>query len=96
LRKSGFKSLAALDLALDVPHHPAKIGLERSQAPVRPLELFGMDVTLLLDQRELTHPRIGLAQGNAVFPGTPDEPFPITPRRSSVRAASSYPYYGLD
>ncbi len=76
LRKGSLKGLVSLDFALDVPHHPAKIGLERWQAPVRPLELLGMSVALLLDERELAHPRIGLAQvSRAPSHQTPSLPF---------------------
>ena len=36
-------------------------GLQPAQGFARPLELLGMGVSLLLDQRQLAHPRVGLA-----------------------------------
>jgi hypothetical protein len=61
--EEGLERRIAFDLAPDVPDHPAKIGLERPQASVRALELLGMRVALLLDERALCHSCIGLAQG---------------------------------
>ena len=66
---------ASFDLALDVADHAAEIGFERAQRLVGALELMGMDVTLMLDQRMLADPRIGLAQQDASSPGQPHQPF---------------------
>lgn len=49
------------DLAGDVANGPAEIGLEPAQRLVGPLELLGMRIALVLDQRQLADPHIGLA-----------------------------------
>ena len=46
----------ALDLAHDVANDPAEIGSDRLQRPVGALELFGMGVALMGDQRMFAHP----------------------------------------
>lgn len=53
----------------------AKIGLERLQGPVGALELLGVSVALMLDQRELAHAGIGLAQLDAIAIRQPDQDF---------------------
>jgi len=55
----------ALGLAGDVAHDPAEIGLECSQGLARPFELLGVGIALMLDQRDLAKPGIGLAQFDA-------------------------------
>ena len=55
----------APDLAHDVADDPAEIGADRPQRPVGALELLGVGVALVGDQRMLADPRIGLAQIDA-------------------------------
>src|SRR5579872_5696240 len=55
-----------LDLASDVADDTAEIGSERLQGPVGALELLGVGIALVLDQRELANPCIGLAQLDAM------------------------------
>jgi hypothetical protein len=50
-----------LDLARDVARDPAEIGSDRLQRPVGALELLGVGVALMGDQRMFAHPRVGLA-----------------------------------
>jgi hypothetical protein len=64
-----FEPNVAIDLAGDVADHPAQIGPEFLERPVGAPELLGVGVPLMLDQRELADPRIGLAKLDAVFPG---------------------------
>src|SRR5499433_3987177 len=52
----------AVDASPDVADDAAQIGLEPAQASVGALELMGMGIALMLDQRQLADPRIGLAQ----------------------------------
>ena len=56
----------ARDLAGDVADHPPEHGSEAPQRLVGPLELLGVGIALVLDQRPLADPGIGLAQGDAV------------------------------
>ena len=51
----------ALDLAHDVARDPAEIGADRPQRPVGALELLGVRIALVGDQRVLADPLIGLA-----------------------------------
>ena len=51
----------ALDLAHDVANDPAEIGADRLQRPVGALELLGVGVALMGDQRVFADPLIGLA-----------------------------------
>ena len=51
----------ALDLAHDVARDPAEIGADRPQRPVGALELLGVGIALVGDQRVLADPLIGLA-----------------------------------
>jgi len=51
----------ALDLAHDVARDPAEIGADRLQRPVGALELLGVGVALMGDQRMFADPRVGLA-----------------------------------
>lgn len=44
------------DLATDVANGPAEIGLEPAQRLVGPLELLGVGIALVLDQRQLADP----------------------------------------
>jgi hypothetical protein len=60
------KRAVALDLAGDVADHAAEISFELLRGPVGALELLGVGIALMLDQRELAHPRIGLAQFDAM------------------------------
>ena len=52
-------------LAPNVADDAAEIGLELSQAAISALELLGMGIALVLDQRELADPQVGLAQIDA-------------------------------
>ena len=61
-----FEPAVALDLAADVADDAAEIGPQLLQHPVGALELLGVGIALMLDQGELAHPRIGLAQTHAV------------------------------
>src|SRR5579864_1454706 len=54
--------LLASDLARNVAHHPAEIGPQRPQRFIGPLELLGVGVALVGDQRALTDALVGLAQ----------------------------------
>jgi hypothetical protein len=55
----------AVDASPDVADDAAQIGLEFAQASVGALELMGMGIALMLDQRQLADPRLGLAQLDA-------------------------------
>ena len=55
----------ALDLAHDIARHPAEIGADRPQRPVGTLELLGVRIALMGDQRMLADPLVGLAQPDA-------------------------------
>src|SRR3954469_8246389 len=61
-----FEPAVTLDLAADVAGHAAQVGPQRLERPVGALELLGVGIALVLDQGELTYPRIGLAQGHAM------------------------------
>ena len=58
----------APDLAHDVARDPAEIGAERLQRPVGALELLGVSVALVGDERMFADPFIGLAQIDARCP----------------------------
>lgn len=49
------------DLASDVADHRTQHGAQPLELPVGPLALLGVSITLILDQRDLADPRIGLA-----------------------------------
>jgi limonene 1,2-monooxygenase len=66
--------LLAFDLAFDVADHAPELGSERSERLAGALELMGMRVTLVLDQRVFADPRIGLTQHHAIGLGQPDQP----------------------
>ena len=51
----------AVDLAHDVARDPAEIGADRPQRPVGALELLGVGIALVGDQRVLADPLVGLA-----------------------------------
>ena len=51
----------ALDVAHDVANDPAEIAADRLQRPVGALELLGVGVALMGDQRAFADPRVGLA-----------------------------------
>ena len=59
-----FEPAVTLDLAADVADHAVLIGPERLELPVGALEQLGVGIALILDQGELAHPRIGLAQSH--------------------------------
>ena len=59
LGKSLFEAVIACDPAANIADDAAKIGLQGFERPPRPLELLGMRVALLLDQREFANPPIG-------------------------------------
>jgi hypothetical protein len=64
----------APDLARDVARDLAEIGSDRLQRPVGALELFGVGLALMGDQRVFAGPLVGLAQLNAGFLGQPHQP----------------------
>ena len=66
--------LVAGVLALDVADGTAQIGLQPAQRPVGALELFGVGIALMGDQRLLADPHIGLAQVEADPLGQPHQP----------------------
>lgn len=68
--------LVTINLVLDVADGPPQIGLELAQRLARPLELFGMGVTLMLDQGEFADPNIGLPQFQSGLPCQAHQPFP--------------------
>jgi hypothetical protein len=51
----------------------AEIGAQLLEHPVGTLELLGVGIALMLDQGELAHPRIGLAQTDPVAPCQPHQ-----------------------
>src|SRR5215831_12941537 len=53
----------------------AQIGLEPAQASVGALELMGMGIALMLDQRQLPDPRIALTQLDTDMRGKPYQAF---------------------
>ena len=59
----------APDLAYDVARDPAEIGADRPERPVGALELLGVGIALMGDQRMFAHPRVGLAKLDAGPPG---------------------------
>ena len=65
----------AVDASPDVTDDAAQIGLEPAQASVGALELMGMGIAFVLDQRQLADPRIGLAQLDTDMRGKPDQAF---------------------
>jgi hypothetical protein len=65
LGKLGPAGNLADEVADDAPEH----GPNAPQGPVRALELLGVGVALVPDQRDLAHPHIGLAQHDAVLLG---------------------------
>ena len=58
------RAAVTLDLAADVANDAAQIGPQLLEHPVGALELLGMGITLVLDQGELAHPLVGLAQNH--------------------------------
>lgn len=64
LCKRGFEPAVAIDLAPNVADHAAEIGPQRLERPAGALELLGVGIALMLNQRELAHPRIGLTQAH--------------------------------
>jgi len=65
LAKASSSGAWPLILARDVADHSAELGLQCSQSSSRALELFGVCIALLLDERVLADPRIGLPQIDA-------------------------------
>jgi len=61
------------DLTFNVADGTSKPGLEPFQLLAGALELFGMGITLMLDQGLLGDPHIGLAKRQAMDPGHPDQ-----------------------
>src|SRR5688500_3779423 len=72
------------DLALNAADDAAEIGSERAQRLVE-VELIGMRITLMLDQRMLADPSLGLAQYDASSPGHPYRPFARPLHQPGVR-----------
>lgn len=68
------QAIIADDAPCDVTDDAAEIGLELAQALVGALELLGMGVGLLLDQRQLADAGIGMAQAHAELFGQPHQP----------------------
>ena len=64
----------ALDLAHDVARDAAEIGADRLQSPVGALELLGVGVALVGDQRMFADPLIPPGETDAGFPGQPHQP----------------------
>ena len=62
-----------IDLTGDVADDAAQIGPQRLQGSIGALELLGMGIALMLDQRELAHSSIGLAQRHGVPLGEPHQ-----------------------
>ncbi len=62
------------DLAGDVANGPAERGLEPARRLVGPLELLGVRIALVPDQRQLADPHIGLAQIQPRLYGQPHQP----------------------
>jgi hypothetical protein len=56
-----FQRRLALDLAHNVANDPAEKGSDRFQRPIGPLELLGVGVALMGNERPLAHPLVGLA-----------------------------------
>jgi hypothetical protein len=54
-----------IDLAHDVARDPAEISADRLQRPVGALELLGVGIPLMGDQRMFADPLVGLAQPDA-------------------------------
>ena len=61
-----------------------QIGLEPAQASVGALELMGMGIALMLDQRQLADPRIGLAQFDTDMRGKPYQAFPRSVKQLGI------------
>lgn len=87
LGESLCEAIIARDLAPDVADDAAEIGLQGFERSPRPLELLGMGVALLLDQRELADPPVGLAQLDAMPLGAP---------RQTVESAMHQPGVGRE
>jgi hypothetical protein len=64
----------APDLAYDVARDPAEIGADRPERPVGALELLGVGIALMGDQRMFAHPRVGLAKLDAGLSGQLHQP----------------------
>ena len=64
----------ALDLAHDVARDPTEISADRPRRPVGALELLGVGVALMGDQRVFADPLVGLAKLDARLPGQPRQP----------------------
>jgi hypothetical protein len=58
----------APDLAHDIARDPAEIGADRPERPLGTLELLGVGIALMGDQRMFADPRVGLAKLNAGLP----------------------------
>src|SRR5262245_10005152 len=66
-----FQGVIAGDIAADVANDATEIGLELAKGPLGTLELMGMGIALVLDQRQLADARIALAQRHAMPLGQP-------------------------
>jgi hypothetical protein len=62
------------DLAGDVANGAAEIGVQLARRLAGPLELLGMGIALIHDQRSLADPDIGLSQVEPGFPAQPHQP----------------------
>ena len=71
LGKDFFELGVAIDASPDVSDDAAQIGLKPAQASVGALKLMGMGIALMLNQRQLADPRIGLAQLDTDMGGKP-------------------------
>ena len=72
LREDVFELGVAVDAPPDVADDAAQIGLKLAEASIGALELMSMGVTLMLDQRQLANPRIGLARFDTDVRGKPN------------------------
>src|SRR4029077_20721747 len=89
VREDLSQSLVARNLARDVAHDAAKIGLQRSQRALGTVELFGVRVTPLCHERELAFSPVGLAQGDAMLFRKPHEALARAMHQPGVRGISN-------
>jgi len=74
LGEGGLQLRLAVNLAPDVAHDPAEIGLQLLQGLVGAPELMGVGIALLLDEHQLAEPFIGLPQLEPMCLGQLDQP----------------------
>ena len=76
LREGGLFAVIASNLAPDVAHDAAQKRADCAQRPVGALELLGVCIALMRDQRVLANTLIGLAQIEAMLFGQAHQLFP--------------------